>query len=131
MKETNFSQAQIRKLKHDLDQIEHVDPCGKTFKKLQALVKKFPIKLLKQCVDEDIKWLRGLAHNRLKALEPCLVPACGGTETPVTANGGKKYLYCWDRNKTGIFPGDHVYVDLSTDLPLSQDEHDSIFGNSR
>lgn len=60
--------------------------------------------------------------------EPRLVPGNGGTETPVTARNGRKYLWCWDINRTGTFPGDHVYVDMSTDMAITPEEHQQIFG---
>lgn len=61
--------------------------------------------------------------------EPLLVPACGGSE-PVTEIKGRRLLYCWDKNQTGTYPGDHVYLDLATDMPLSQEETDAIFSRN-
>lgn len=50
-----------------------------------------------------------------------LIPACGGTETPFTARGFK-LLYVWD---TGT--GKHHYLNLETDLILSDEEVEAIF----
>lgn len=50
-----------------------------------------------------------------------LVPACGGTETPVTIKG-YRLLYVWD---TGT--GKHAYLNLDTDILLSDEEMLAIF----
>jgi hypothetical protein len=59
--------------------------------------------------------------------QPSLVPGCGGTETPMHVRG-RRILWCWDQNRTGIFPGDHVYLDLDTDHPLTEEEVRPILG---
>jgi len=61
-------------------------------------------------------------------LSPRLIPGCGGTEVPILARNGRKYLWCWDCNATGTWPGDHVYVDCATDMPITPEEHREIFG---
>lgn len=50
-----------------------------------------------------------------------LIPACGGTEQPFMCRG-YRLLYCWD---TGT--GKHHYVNLDTDLILSNEEVEAIF----
>jgi hypothetical protein len=50
-----------------------------------------------------------------------LVPACGGTETPITVKGFR-LLYVWD---TGT--GKHHYLNLDTDIILSDEEALAIF----
>jgi hypothetical protein len=123
-----FSDQQIEDLRKQFAAIETVNPTSATYQNFAHYVGELEVPCLSQIAGSGIKWLSRLAKARLPK-EPSLVPACGGTETPVTANG-RKYLYCWDKNRTGTFPGDHVYVDLATDIPLSQEEHNQIFGNS-
>jgi hypothetical protein len=45
------------------------------------------------------------------------VPACGGTETPFTTRTGRRLLYCWQPAT-----GNHAYLDLNTDLILTDEE---------
>lgn len=45
------------------------------------------------------------------------VPASNGTEQPFTARSGARLLYCW-QPRSGL----HAYLDLGTDLILSDDE---------
>jgi hypothetical protein len=47
------------------------------------------------------------------------VPASGGTEEPFVTRSGLRVLYCWNP-KTG----DHAYVNVDTDLVLTQEEAD-------
>lgn len=41
------------------------------------------------------------------------VPACGGTEVPMTSRAGRRILYCWQPST-----GDHRYIDLGSDMAL-------------
>lgn len=50
-------------------------------------------------------------------------PANGGTETPTTTSAGRRLLYVWQPST-----GDHAYLDLDTDLILSDAEVDTAFG---
>ena len=52
------------------------------------------------------------------------VPACGGTETPMMV-GGRRILYCWN-SLTGQY-SDHAYLDLDTDMIMTQAEVDALF----
>jgi len=45
------------------------------------------------------------------------VPANGGTETPFISRSGRRLLYCWQPRS-----GRHAYLDLGTDLILSDEE---------
>jgi hypothetical protein len=45
------------------------------------------------------------------------VPASNGTEQPFTACSGARLLYCWQPRS-----GRHAYLDLGTDLILTDDE---------
>ena len=45
------------------------------------------------------------------------LPASGGTEEPFTARSGRRLLYCFNPAE-----GRHAYVDLGTDLVLSDEE---------
>lgn len=45
------------------------------------------------------------------------VIACGGTEKPFTTRTGRRLQYCWQPST-----GRHAYLDLGTDLILSDDE---------
>lgn len=50
------------------------------------------------------------------------VPACGGTEAPFTVNG-RRLLYCWQPST-----GRHAYMDLGTDMILSDEEARAVLG---
>lgn len=45
------------------------------------------------------------------------VPACGGTEEPFTSRSGRRLLYVYQATT-----GNHAYLDLGTDLILSDEE---------
>jgi len=45
------------------------------------------------------------------------VPANGGTETPFVTRTGRRLLYCWQPST-----GRHAYLDLGTDLILTDEE---------
>ena len=122
-----FTVAQIDQLRHKMGQLEKVDPCSDSWAGLCAFVETLEPHLRRQLAGSGIKWLSYIAKRSLPK-EPRLVPACGGTETPVTVNG-RKYLWCYDVNRTGTYPDHHVYVDLATDLPISPEEHDAIFNH--
>lgn len=49
------------------------------------------------------------------------VPACGGTETPFTTKG-YRLLYVWN-----TATGKHAYLNLDTDIILSDSEAIEIF----
>jgi hypothetical protein len=51
------------------------------------------------------------------------VPACGGTEVPFYTRTGKRLLYCWQRST-----GRHAYIDVDTDIVLTDDEAMSALG---
>ncbi len=51
------------------------------------------------------------------------VPACGGTEVPFTTRGGRRLLYCYQATT-----GRHAYLDLGTDLILSDEEAELVLG---
>ena len=51
------------------------------------------------------------------------VPACGGTETPFTTRTGKRLLYVWQATT-----GRHAYLDLGTDIILTDDEAHAALG---
>lgn len=50
-------------------------------------------------------------------------PACGGTEEPFTARNGKRLLYCWCPAT-----GAHAYLDLGSDIFLSNEEAQIAMG---
>lgn len=50
-------------------------------------------------------------------------PASGGTEEPFTTRGGRRLLYCWQPTT-----GRHAYLDLDTDLILSNEEAQQVLG---
>jgi hypothetical protein len=45
------------------------------------------------------------------------IPASNGTEQPFTARSGARLLYCW-QPRSGL----HAYLDLGTDLILTDDD---------
>ncbi len=53
------------------------------------------------------------------------LPASGGTEEPFTSRGGRRLLYCWQPST-----GRHAYLDLGTDLILSDEEAAATLGMS-
>jgi hypothetical protein len=52
-----------------------------------------------------------------KAAQGNWIPACGGTEQPFTSRTGRGLLYCWQPST-----GRHAYLDLGSDLILSDEE---------
>lgn len=53
------------------------------------------------------------------------VPACGGTETPFTTRSGARLLYCWQPST-----GKHAYLNVETDLILSDEEAEMLMGRA-
>ena len=51
------------------------------------------------------------------APQPQWVPACGGTETPLTTLTGRGLLYMWNPTT-----GEHAYYDVTNDVFLSAEE---------
>lgn len=51
------------------------------------------------------------------APQPQWVPACGGTETPLTTRTGRRLLYMWN-----LTTGEHAYYDVINDVFLSAEE---------
>ena len=61
-------------------------------------------------------------YNRAcSELADCWVPACGGKEEPFTCRG-YRLLYCFNPRT-----GQHAYIDLGTDMPLTNEEADRVF----
>jgi hypothetical protein len=50
-------------------------------------------------------------------------PACGGTERPFVSRGGHRLLYVWQPAT-----GNHAYLNLDTDVILSDDEARQTLG---
>lgn len=50
-------------------------------------------------------------------------PASGGTETEFVTRGGHRLLYCWQPST-----GKHAYLNLDTDIILSDDEAMATLG---
>lgn len=51
------------------------------------------------------------------------VPASGGAETPFLTRTNRRLLYCWQPTT-----GRHAYLDLDTDLILSDEEAKTALG---
>ncbi len=51
------------------------------------------------------------------------VPAAGGTEVPFETRSGRRLLYCWQPST-----GRHAYLDLGTDLILTDEEAELALG---
>ena len=49
--------------------------------------------------------------------------ACGGTETPVTTRSGRRLQYVWQPST-----GKHAYLDLGTDMILTDEEAQQALG---
>ena len=58
-----------------------------------------------------------LEEREVKARNGNWYPACGGSEQPFTTRGGRRLLYCWQPST-----GKHAYLDLGTDLILTDEE---------
>jgi hypothetical protein len=55
------------------------------------------------------------------------VPACGGHETPITYQTGRRLLYCYNFARMG-----HAYLDCDTDMILTNAEaFEATGGNIR
>ena len=61
-----------------------------------------------------VEILEGRKH---KAAQGNWYPASGGTEEPFYTKSGRRLLYCWQPST-----GRHAYLDLGTDLILSDEE---------
>jgi hypothetical protein len=64
-----------------------------------------------------------LAEADRKKAEGAWIPACGETEVPFTTRTGRKLLYCYQPSS-----GRHAYLDLGTDLILSDEEAQLALG---
>jgi hypothetical protein len=64
-----------------------------------------------------------LEARQQKAEQGHWVPACGGTEVPFWTRGGRRLLYCWQPST-----GKHAYVDVQTDLILSNEDAQLALG---
>jgi hypothetical protein len=51
-------------------------------------------------------------------------PACQGTETEFKTRSGRRLLYCWQPST-----GRHAYLDLDSDIILSDEEAQLALGN--
>lgn len=58
-----------------------------------------------------------LAAKDAKDAQGAWVPACGGTEVPFTTRSGAQLLYCYQETT-----GKHAYLDMGTDLILTDEE---------
>jgi hypothetical protein len=58
-----------------------------------------------------------LDEKELKASQGPWLPAGGGSETPFYTRSGHRLLYCWQQST-----GKHAYLDLGTDIILSDEE---------
>lgn len=65
-----------------------------------------------------------LAERDAKAAQGPWIPACGGTETPFTSRSGRRLLYCWQPST-----GRHAYLDLGSDIFLTDDEAAAALGS--
>jgi len=66
-----------------------------------------------------------IEQARLRAEQGNWVPACGGTETAFTTRSGRRLLYCWQPST-----GRHAYLDVQTDLILSDHEAECALSKS-
>ena len=63
--EESFSTAQIDRLKAEYSKISTIDPSGESYKKLIAMLDKLDHASLKKLADANIKFVSGLARNRV------------------------------------------------------------------
>jgi hypothetical protein len=64
-----------------------------------------------------------LEAREAKARQGTWLPASGGTEEPFLTRSGRRLLYVWQPST-----GDHAYLDLQTDLILSNEEAQLALG---
>jgi hypothetical protein len=67
-----------------------------------------------------------LEQARLRAEQGNWVPACDGTEVAFWTRSGRRLLYCWQPST-----GRHAYLDVQTDLILSDEEAWDALGIGR
>ena len=60
-----FTSEQLSSLKAEYSKLDKIDPAGSTYKKLESMLNNLPQPLLKQMVDADIKFVSGMARNRI------------------------------------------------------------------
>lgn len=65
-----------------------------------------------------------LDERDAKARNGVWVPACNQTEVPITTRNGRRLLYCFQPSS-----GKHAYLDLATDIILSDEEALAIMLN--
>lgn len=65
-----------------------------------------------------------LAERAAKAEQGNWIPACGGTEVPFNTRTGRRLLYCFQPST-----GKHAYLDLGTDIFLTDEEAFDALGN--
>lgn len=65
-----------------------------------------------------------IAEREAKAEQGNWVPACGGTEVPFNTRTGRRLLYCFQPST-----GKHAYLDLGTDIFLTDEEAFAALGN--
>ena len=64
-----------------------------------------------------------IAASEAKKANGNWLPANGGTEEPFMTRSGRRLLYCWQPST-----GRHAYLDLGTDLILSDEEAELALG---
>lgn len=66
-----------------------------------------------------------IVEAEYRASQGAWVPANGGTETPFITRTGRRLLYCWQQTT-----GRHAYLDLGTDLILTDEEAWAALGHN-
>lgn len=67
-------------------------------------------------MNNDTNSLKAI-RNAIETFKNVWVPANGGSETPFVTRTGKRLLYCYNSALSR-----HAYLDLSSDLILTDDE---------
>lgn len=95
--EEMFSQAQIQRLKAEYSKINTIDPSSPTYKKLVDMLNKQDQETLKKLAGAGIKFVSGLARNRIKKEsvdhvkeEADRCPVCG--QEPCECPGGDNHM---------------------------------------
>jgi hypothetical protein len=79
----------------------------------------------KKEAEERLKQVEAAKHAKASSSDGGdWVPAAGGTEEPFLTRGGRRLQYVWQPET-----GRHAYLDLETDLILSDEEARSILGS--
>jgi hypothetical protein len=100
--EEGMSSAQVAKLRQEYEKIGKIDPASDNYKKLTAMLDKLDIKTLQQLAGAKIKFVSGLAQNRVvrKMNEEEALEESGG---PVVWKKGNDHIEKYGDEKFALY----------------------------